>query len=140
MGSTSTATSGTDYAALGTLDSITITSGSTSGTATVDIDPTEDTIDEPDETIVINGSVTGFADTAATVTITDNDNRVADHPEHEPVEPGGVGGLDGGDGDRDASQRNNEKHRHRGDAELRPWEAPRPAAAPTTATAGCRRR
>ena len=70
----STATSGTDYTALGTLASITIASGSTSGTAEVDIDPTEDTIDEgTGETIVLAGSATGFAPATATVTITDND-------------------------------------------------------------------
>ena len=72
--STSTATDGTDYAPLGTLDSITIAGGSTSGTATVSINPTEDAIDEgAGETIVITGSATGVPPGKATVTITDND-------------------------------------------------------------------
>ena len=72
---TSTAISGTDYADLGTLDSITIAGGSTSGTATVAINPTEDTIDEgTGETIVIAGAATSLTVKNATFTITDNDD------------------------------------------------------------------
>ena len=75
-----TATSGTDYTRTpATLPSITISAGTRSGSATINFDPTEDTLDEgTGETIVITGSKTS-GDTSittvgsATVTISDND-------------------------------------------------------------------
>ena len=75
--STSTATSGTDYAALGTLNSITITTGSSSGSTSVNVDPTEDTIDEgTGESIVFAGTASGGLTgnvSSDNLTITDND-------------------------------------------------------------------
>lgn len=75
--SSSTATSGTDYAALGTLSDITITASSTSGSVTVDVDPTEDTIDEgTGESIVFAGTASGGLTgnvSSDSLTITDND-------------------------------------------------------------------
>ena len=50
-----TATSGTDYKAIRDF-TVTITAGESSGTATLSFDPEEDTLDEPDETVVLTGS------------------------------------------------------------------------------------
>ena len=53
------AVSGTDYSAV-TDFQVTIDAGLTTGTNTFELTPTNDTIDEPDETVSITGSVTGF--------------------------------------------------------------------------------
>ncbi|MDE0370133.1 MAG: fibronectin type III domain-containing protein [bacterium] len=84
-----TATSGTDYAALGTLPTITISAGQNSGTASLSITPTQDTLDEgAGETIGFTATAnckttanpcptaqqfTGLSAPAATMTITDDD-------------------------------------------------------------------
>ena len=72
--SSSTATSGTDYAAI-TLPSITIAANKTVGEATFSLDPTADTAyTEGNETIKLTGSVTTgtfTSDDFATITITD---------------------------------------------------------------------
>jgi len=75
------AVSGTDYVANpeadtpGTLDSITISALQVEGSATFVIDPTDDSIDEDDETITVNGSATGglTATDSVNITLTDND-------------------------------------------------------------------
>ena len=66
------AVSGTDYSAV-TDFQVTIDAGLTTGTNTFELTPTNDTIDEPDETVSITGSVTGFTVTDAEMTITDDD-------------------------------------------------------------------
>ena len=68
-----TATSGTDYKAISNF-TVTIAAGSSSGTATLSFDPEEDTIDEPNETVVLTGSASGLTAGTATLTITDNDD------------------------------------------------------------------
>ena len=71
-----TATSGTDYEAISTF-TVTIAAGESSGTATLSFDPTEDTVDEPDETVVLTGSAPSSLNLTAgtaTLTITDNDD------------------------------------------------------------------
>ena len=59
VGSTGTATSGTDYAAVTDFD-LTVTRGETSGTATFTLTPTQDPAVEGDETIGVAGSATGL--------------------------------------------------------------------------------
>ena len=84
LGGTATG-GGTDYTMTGTLPSITISAGTRSGSATINFDPVDDSLDEsdgtasrPHETIIITGTKTS-GDTSittggsATVTITDND-------------------------------------------------------------------
>jgi len=84
-----TATTGTDYAALGTLPTITIPAGQNSATASLSINPTGDVIDEGDgETISFTATaackttadpcptddqITSLTVPAATLTITDDD-------------------------------------------------------------------
>ena len=108
-----TATSGTDYAAVSDF-TVTIAGGQTSGTAQWSFDPTQDSLAEGDETVILRGSAAGLAAGTATLTITDDD------PAPDPTpEPGnddysadtsnsgslGVGETVGGDieafGDRD---------------------------------------
>ena len=69
-----TATSGTDFATVGNF-TITIPANSLSHTGTFSLDPTQDTIDEPEETVAVDGSTTvsGFSVTDTTVKITDDD-------------------------------------------------------------------
>ncbi len=68
-----TAVKGTDYADVAP-GSITVAAGSTSGQVKFSIDPSEDTIAEGDETVLINGTSSGLTqNSAATFTITDND-------------------------------------------------------------------
>ena len=70
-----TATKDTDYTAT-TLASITIPANTASGTGTLTITPTDDTVVEGDETITIPGSTTtqvGLSVTPATITLTDDD-------------------------------------------------------------------
>ena len=70
-----TATSGTDFAAVGAF-TITIPANAASQTGTFSLDPTQDTVDEPDETVAVDGSTTvsGLSVTDTTVTITDDDD------------------------------------------------------------------
>ena len=67
-----TATSGTDYAAISAF-TVTIAAGASSGTATLSFDPTEDSIDEDNETVILTGTASGLTAGTATLTITDND-------------------------------------------------------------------
>ena len=69
-----TATSGTDFAAV-TGFTITIAANSQSNTGTFTLTPTQDTVNEPDETVAVGGTTTvsGFAVTGTTVGITDDD-------------------------------------------------------------------
>ena len=68
-----TATSDTDFAAV-TAFTITIPANSLSHTGTFSLDPTQDTVDEPDETVAIDGSTSGLTVTDTTVKITDDDD------------------------------------------------------------------
>ena len=70
--SSDTAVEGTDYATVSNV-LLTINANQTTGTATFQLNPTNDDLDEDDESLTIDGSVTGLSVTAATVTITDND-------------------------------------------------------------------
>ena len=68
------ATKDTDYSVTTALASITIPANSTSGTGTLTITPTDDTVVEGDETIKIPGTTTvGLTVTSASVTLTDDD-------------------------------------------------------------------
>ena len=69
-----TATSGTDFAAV-TGFSISIPANTRSHTGTFTLTPTQDTVDEPDETVTVGGTTTvsGFSVTGTTVGITDDD-------------------------------------------------------------------
>ena len=69
-----TATPGTDFAAV-TGFTITIAANTRSNTGTFTLTPTQDTVDEPDETVAVDGTTTvsGFAVTGTTVAITDDD-------------------------------------------------------------------
>ena len=67
-----TALEGTDYATVGSL-TLTIGAGATSASRTFQLNPTDDDLDEDDESLTIDGSVTGLSVTATTVTIRDND-------------------------------------------------------------------
>ena len=74
--SSDVATEGTDYATVGTV-TVTITAGQTSGTETFSLEPTDDAVDESDETLSVTGSTTatGLTVGGTTVTITDDDTR-----------------------------------------------------------------
>ena len=52
---------------------LTIAAGQTSGTATFTLTPVDDNVDEPEETIVVEGTTPGLEVTAATVRITNDD-------------------------------------------------------------------
>ena len=68
-----TATKGTDYTAT-TLASITIPAKSSTGTGTITITPTDDTVVEGDETIIVPGTTTVGLDVSdAIITLTDDD-------------------------------------------------------------------
>ncbi|MFM6645974.1 MAG: Calx-beta domain-containing protein [Microcystis panniformis] len=73
-----TATLNTDYTRTGTNNTVTFAAGSS--TATVTVDPTADTIVEPDETVILTlAAGTGYTvgtPNAATGTITDDDSTV----------------------------------------------------------------
>ena len=71
-----TAVSGTDYQAVNSFD-ITISAGTRSGSATFDLDPTDDTLDESNETLTVTGLSTGLTISSATVTITDDDDTLS---------------------------------------------------------------
>ena len=68
------ATEGTDYTTVNDL-TLTIDAGDTSGTATFSLTPTDDDIDEADETLWVSGTTTGLTVTGTTATITDDDTR-----------------------------------------------------------------
>ena len=74
--SVSVAGSGTasavDFAAV-TNFNITIAAGEASGTERFTLTPTDDTVDETDETITVSGTSTGLTVTSATITLTDDD-------------------------------------------------------------------
>ena len=72
--SSDTAVEGTDYATVGSV-SLTINANQTAGTATFRLNPTDDDLDEDNESLTIDvvGSVTGLSVTAASVTISDDD-------------------------------------------------------------------
>ena len=77
-----TATKDTDYAVNTALTSITIPANSTSGTGTLEITPTDDSVVEGDETIVVSGTTTtqvGLTVSSATITLTD-DNKTTTTP------------------------------------------------------------
>ena len=67
-----TAISGTDFGAVSAF-TISIPANAPSHTGTFSLSPTQDTLDEPDETLSVNGSVTGLTVTPAGVEITDDD-------------------------------------------------------------------
>ena len=70
-----TAAVGTDFSAVNDF-TLTIVGGETSGTATFDLVPLEDTIDEPGETVLVEGIATGLSVAPAggvAVTIADNE-------------------------------------------------------------------
>ena len=80
------ATKDTDYAVNTALASITIAANSESGTGTLTITPTDDSIVEGNETITIPGSTTtqvGLTVTSATVTLTDHNGTTTDDPDDE---------------------------------------------------------
>ena len=79
-----TATKDTDYT-ITTLASITIPANSTSGSGTVTITPTDDSVVEGDETITIPGTttVTGLGVSDAIVTLTDDDKNTSDPGEED---------------------------------------------------------
>ena len=67
-----TATSGTDYAPVSNF-TITIPANGTSQTGTFTLIPMNDDIDEPNETVSLNGRASGLANGTVTVTIEDDD-------------------------------------------------------------------
>ena len=69
-----TAVSGTDFGAVAGFQ-ISIAANTLSNTGTFSLSPTQDTSDEPDETVTVGGTTTvsGFAVTGTTVGITDDD-------------------------------------------------------------------
>ena len=67
-----TATSGTDFTAVSGF-TITVPANTQSHTGTFSLVPTQDTVDEPDETLSVGGSVTGLAVTGSEIEITDDD-------------------------------------------------------------------
>ena len=78
-----TATKDTDYTAT-SLASITIPANSESGSGTLTITPTDDTVVEGDETITIPGTTTvGLTVSSATVTLTDDDKSTGDPGEED---------------------------------------------------------
>ena len=87
--SSDTALEGTDYATVGNL-LLTINANQTTGTATFQLNPTNDDLDEDDESVTIDGSVTGLSVTAASVTISDDDTAgVTVNPTRLSVAEGG---------------------------------------------------
>ncbi len=70
-----TATQNTDYTAANSLPTLTISAGDRSGSATLAITPTNDSVVEVDETIVVSGSAQGLTGSSDTVTITDDEVR-----------------------------------------------------------------
>ena len=71
-----TATSPGDYAAVSNFN-ITIAAGAASHTGSFTVTPVDDDLDESNETINVTGTLTDTTITAATVTLTDNDDPVS---------------------------------------------------------------
>ena len=67
-----TATAGTDYAAVSAF-TVTIPARQSWGTGTFTLSPSDDTADEPDETVTVSGSATDFNVAGAQLTLTDDD-------------------------------------------------------------------
>ena len=67
-----TAVSATDYTGVSAFD-LTITAGQSSGQGTFSLTPTNDTLDEDDETLTVHATADGLTIADATVTITDAD-------------------------------------------------------------------
>ena len=67
-----TATPGTDYPAISDF-TVTIQAGQTSATTTLSFDPTQDSLAEGDETVVLTATAPGLSGDTATLTITDDD-------------------------------------------------------------------
>ena len=86
------ATAGTDYQAV-TDFTVTIAEGSTTGTGTFTLTPTDDGLAEGDEEITVAGSATGLAVTGTELTLTDDDT--ASTGVTLSVVPGSVGEDDG---------------------------------------------
>ena len=72
---TDSATEGTDY---GTVTDITVTiaAGATSGEGTFQFVPTDDTVADPNETLTVSGTATGFTITSAMLAITNTDTAL----------------------------------------------------------------
>ena len=66
------ATEGTDYTAVSDL-TVMIAAGSTSGTGTFTLTPTDDTLGEGSETVSVTGSATGLTVTGTELTLTDDE-------------------------------------------------------------------
>ena len=86
------ATAGTDYQAV-TDFTVTIAEGSTTGTGTFTLTPTDDGLAEGDEEITVEGSATGLAVTGTELTLTDDDEALTGVA--LSVVPGSVGEDDG---------------------------------------------
>ena len=71
---TDSATEGTDYLTVGSL-SIAIAAGAASGSKEFTLTPTNDAVDESNETISVEGASSGVTVTADQITITDDDTR-----------------------------------------------------------------
>ena len=81
-----TATEGDDFS-VSTVTPLTIATGQVSGTMTFTLTPVNDDIDEPDETVTVEGSTTPTVDlavTGTTVTITDDDPPEVTGPPDDP--------------------------------------------------------
>ena len=72
--STDTATEGSDYTQVNNFD-ITIPSRSVSGSATFQLAPINDTLDEDDETISVEGALQGATVSGKSITISDDDDE-----------------------------------------------------------------
>ena len=71
-GAEDTAISGTDYAAVAKF-TFTVTAGQSSGSGSFSLEPTDDTLDEADETLSVTGASGSLEITPASITITDDD-------------------------------------------------------------------
>ena len=75
----SSATKDTDYTVNTALSSITIPANQTSATGTLELTPTDDSVVEGDETIIVSGTTTVGLDVSdASITLTDDDKSTAD--------------------------------------------------------------
>ncbi len=91
-----TATAGEDFAAVGNF-TISVPAGESSATGTFDLTPTDDALDEADETLVVSGTLADNSVAPATLTITDND----DAPALSIAAPAAVVEGDSGESDMD---------------------------------------
>ena len=62
-----------DYAVTGALASVTIPAGRSSASGMLTLTPVDDEVVEGEETVVVDGEVTGFTVTSATITLQDDD-------------------------------------------------------------------